>query len=332
MNERALALLRSWMATQGVELLYLYRPENFAWLTGGGDSTVITGEGIAHLLVGSDVELHTSVIEAERLVAEEVAEVRVVTHPWHAPPPLQRPNDLEHDLTPLRLTLSEPEVERFRRLGRDASCAVTDVMRSSRPGWTEHELAGALAAALRGQGIQPVVLLTAGEGRVFRYRHPLPRGFPLGELAMVVVCGRRGGLVANLTRLVSFGHPRARELHAQVLRVEEAALDASRPGASLGEILHTVEEAYEEVGHREAMEAHHQGGIAGYRPRECVAMPGMHTCLAEGMCVAWNPSLPGAKVEDTFLVGSTELENLTFDDRWPQIEVGGRVRPDLLEV
>ncbi len=332
MNAQALTRLRTWMETQGLERCCLYRPENFAWLTGGGDNTVIVGEGVAYLEVGHRVELHTSMIEADRLVMEEVGEVTLVTHPWYAPPPVQRPNDLEHDLTTLRMTLCEEEVARFRRLGKDTSCAVTEVMRSARPGWSEHDLAGALAAALRGEGIQPVVLLTAGEDRVFRYRHPLPRGFPLGTLAMGVVCGRREGLVANLTRLCSFGHPQARALYSTVLRVEQAALDATRPGTTLVEILQVIEEAYRNVGHREAVEAHHQGGIAGYRPRECLALPGVRTCIAEGMCVAWNPSLPGAKVEDTFLVGPSELENLTHDDQWPEADVGGRARPDLLEV
>ena len=48
------------------------------------------------------------------------------------------------------------------------------------------------------------------------------------------------------------------------------------------------------------------------------------------MAVAWNPSLPGAKAEDTFLITRDGLENLTSDPNWPTVEVEGRRRPDLL--
>jgi Xaa-Pro aminopeptidase len=204
-------------------------------------------------------------------------------------------------------------------------------MKAARSGWTERQLAAAVASALREKGIQPLVLLVAGEERIFRFRHPLPKDRPLGRLCMAVVCGRREGLVADLTRLRSWGHPYAQELYLKVLRVEARALAASRPGATLGEVLKEIRRAYEEIGRSEAFEEHHQGGIAGYRPREVLAVPGDGTRLEAGMCVAWNPSLPGAKVEDTFLLTERGLENLTYDPDWPAVEVEGRMRPALLE-
>jgi len=49
--------------------------------------------------------------------------------------------------------------------------------------------------------------------------------------------------------------------------------------------------------------------------------------------VAWNPSLSGAKIEDTFVIHSDgTLENLTFDPNWPSVEVAGRLRPVPLEI
>lgn len=41
------------------------------------------------------------------------------------------------------------------------------------------------------------------------------------------------------------------------------------------------------------------------------------------MALAWNPSLAGAKVEDTFLLTEGGLLNLTEDPFWPAVEVGG---------
>jgi antitoxin VapB len=51
---------------------------------------------------------------------------------------------------------------------------------------------------------------------------------------------------------------------------------------------------------------------------------------------AWNPSITGAKSEDTILVGNDGNENVTAIPGWPAItvKVDGRVveRPDILEI
>ncbi|WP_230968530.1 hypothetical protein [Nostoc sp. WHI] len=53
----------------------------------------------------------------------------------------------------------------------------------------------------------------------------------------------------------------------------------------------------------------------------------------ENTAVAWNPSLPGAKIEDTFIIlKDGELENLTFDPKWPSVKVEGRDRPLPLKI
>ncbi len=333
MNEGALRRLLAWLEGKGFPRFYVVRPENFSWLT-GGDSTVVVGEGAGWLeITDGRVILHTSSIERRRLPEEEAPGVdEVIAHPWYRLPQPGRPNDLEHDLTPLRLVLSPEEQEAFRDLGRDTARAVGEAMRAATPGWTERELAGAVAEGLYSLGIQPVVLLVAGERRVREYRHPLPKGEPLGGLCMVVVCGRRAGLVANLTRMRSWGEPpeRIQEDYHKVLAVEAAALAFSRPGVTLDGVLSAIKGAYRKVGEEGAFEDHHQGGIAGHLPREILAVPGDQTSLEVGMAVAWNPSLPGVKVEDTFLITEEGLENLTLNPDWPVVKVDDRPRPDIL--
>lgn len=332
MNTAALGRLLAWMNERGFSRFFVARPENFAWLTGGADNTVVVNEGVAWLEIRDEnLVLHTSQIEAQRLKDEELIGISdIVVYPWYRVPKLPSPNDCEYDLTSLRLVLSLEEQERFRALGKDTAYAVGEVLRTARPTWTEQELAGAVAEEALARGITPLVLLVAGEERIFKYRHPLPKAKPLGRLCMAVICGRRGGLVANLTRLCTWGHEGVRSTYEKLLTVEAVALEASKPGNSLGKIVLTVQKAYQEIGFAEAFEEHHQGGIAGYRPREIVATPGDETKLEVGMAVAWNPSLPGVKVEDTFLVTAEGLENITFDSRWPMLKVCGRMRPDLL--
>jgi Xaa-Pro dipeptidase len=333
MNDLALTRLWAWMEAQGFARFFVQQPKNFAWLSGGGDNTVVTFRPAAAWLevtLGS-VRLHASQIEAGRLLDEEVMGLEVVRYPWYSPPAPEGPSDLEHDLTPLRLVLSPEEQARYRTLGREAATALGESLRFADPDWSEHELAGAIAEELLSRGIQPLVLLVAGEERLFRYRHPIPKQQRLGRLFMGVVCGRRHGLIANLSRLRSFGHPEAQRLNQQVCQVEAAALEASRPGATLGEVLERIRAAYKDTGHPQEFENHHQGGLTGYRSREVLARPGNPTQLEPGMALAWNPSLPGAKVEDTFLLTKQGLENLTLDPAWPMTSVDGRPRPMVLE-
>ena len=68
---------------------------------------------------------------------------------------------------------------------------------------------------------------------------------------------------------------------------------------------------YAEVGFPEEWRRHHQGGLTGYRSREVIAGPGVATEIAVGQAFAWNPSLPGAKAEETFVLTSGGPEVLT---------------------
>lgn len=332
MNTNALAHLRAWMQGQGFSRFYVQQPENFAWLTGGDNTVVIFHPVAAWLEITPDtLRLHSSQIEASRLLDEEVPGLEVRVYPWYDPPAADGPSDLEHDLTPLRLVLSSEEQTRYRALGQDAAEALGQSLRQAHLEWSEYQLAGAISEELLSKGIQPLVLLVAGEGRVFRYRHPIPKQSPLGRLCMGVICGRRGGLIASATRLRSFGHPQAQGLNQQIAQVEAAALKVSQSEATVGEVLEAMRSAYAAIGRADEFENHHQGGLTGYRTREVLARPGVGVKLESGMALAWNPSIPGAKMEDTFLLTGSGLENLTADPKWPTMLVEGRPRPMVLE-
>jgi antitoxin VapB len=155
---------------------------------------------------------------------------------------------------------------------------------------------------------------------------------------MLVLCGRRWGLVCSLTRLVHFG-----PLPDEVRRKAEAAawvdatlIAATRPGRVLGEIFQQACAAYAAAGFPDEWQLHHQGGPAGYEPREFVAVPDSPEVVSLGQAYAWNPSITGAKSEDTILVGESGNEVLTAVQDWPSIPVtidGLEIpRPAILEV
>ena len=206
-------------------------------------------------------------------------------------------------------------------------------MRAARPSWTEYELAGAGAEALWARGLHPALTLAAGEARLPRYRHPTPSAARLGNEAMLVFCARGFGLYANLTRFVRFSSatPEQQRRHNVIRAIEAAALRACQPGLALHRVYDTLAEAYGTHGYPEAIREHHQGGPTGYLAREVIATPITTVQLETGTAIALNPSLPGVKIEDTFLVQGAELENVTFDPDWPGIDHDGRMRPLPLE-
>jgi Xaa-Pro aminopeptidase len=353
------ATVRRVLAAEGLVAARLRGVDWFAWATGGGSSVVLqTAEtGVAELLISAtEAWVLTDEIEAARLVDEELPQdlpdLQVFAHPWAAPArreefvarrcaggevasdrpaPGERP--LPAALVAARWTLAPAEVQRYRALGREAAAAVTEVLRAAHPAWTGHALAGAASEALWARGIDPALALVGDERRLPLYRHPTARREPLGARAMLVVCARRRGLYANLTRFLYLrtASPAERRAHAVVAEVEAAALAAGRPGATLAGVHAAIAAAYAAAGVPGAERAHHQGGPCGYLAREAVARPDRHERLVAGGAVAWNPSLPGAKIEDTLLIHADGDEVLTVDDTWPSGQVDGRRRPLPLE-
>ncbi len=355
--EAKLAVVREAMAGAGLGAVRLRGTDWFAWATAGGSSTVLLAaeEGVAEVVVTpTDAWVVTDEIEAARLAEEEVpASLPVWAAPWTepdradrfvgeaaagAPVSSDRPTGAEvplpEALVATRWSLVADELARYRALGRDAAEAATEALGAASPTWSGHRLAAEAARALWERGIHPTLTLVGDERRLPRHRHATASSDPLGGLAMLVVCGRRAGLYANLTRFVAFRPltEAERSRHEATLVVEAAALSASVPGASLGAVYDAVVSAYADVGHPGAARDHHQGGPCGYLSRDALALPGGRQVLGEHNAVAWNPSLPAAKVEDTIVTSTADgLEVLTVDGRWPTTPGPHLPRPAVLD-
>ncbi|MBD2571393.1 M24 family metallopeptidase [Anabaena lutea] len=355
MNEEVsakLELMRQTLAETETQAIRLRGTDWFAWATAGASHTVLlTSEtGVAEVLVtAQDAWILTDEIEAQRLKDEELppnfqlhispwAEadkretfVREVTNAGKvlSDKPVLGEQPLPASLQNRKRLLMSSELERYRQIGLKASQAMTEVLTAAEPTWTEYQLAGAGAEALWTRGLHPAVTLVAGERRLPLYRHATPTGEQIGRQAMMVFCARGYGLYANLTRFVSFGNlsNENAELHRHVREIEAFILNLSQLGTALNAIYHALAQAYAQHGFAHAILEHHQGGTTGYLAREVVATPTATETLAAGMAVAWNPSVPGAKVEDTFVIlENGKLENLTFDPNFPSVEVEGRIR------
>ncbi len=349
------------LARHHLDALLLRRVSSVAWATGGAASyvNVATTEGASCLLItpsGSYVICNN--IEAPRLEQEEKLAAqgwKFSTAPWHsandAVEALARglklgadgayPGavDLSAEMARLRAALVPEEGERLVELGRLAAAGMDAAIRAVRPGQTEYEIAAALGAQAQSQGAQPVVNLIATDERIFKFRHPLPTGKRLERYAMLVLCARKRGLVCSITRLVHFGRvPEEIRRKAQACaRVDAAMIDATRAGATLDQVIRRAIETYAATGFADEWQLHHQGGPAGYEPREYLGTPGSTDVVLDGQAYAWNPSITGIKSEDTILVGAGGNRVVTEIQGWPMLSIAladGRsiARPDILEI
>jgi Xaa-Pro aminopeptidase len=328
-----------------LDALLLRRVSSFAWATCGAASyvnTATTNGEAALVMTPSGRHVVTNNIEATRLEQEEKLtaqgwDFRVV--PWYeaqdtvaeltrglrlgAEGPYPDATDLSDDLAHLRAHLTPEEGERFRALGRLCTEAMESAARMLSPGQTEYQIAGLLAREAESRGVQAIVNLVATDKRVFDFRHPLPTDKKLERYAMLVLCGRKWGLVASVTRFVHFGSlpNELRGKQEAVAQVDAAFIAASRPGARIADIFRKGVEAYAKAGYPHEWKLHHQGGVVGYEPREHLATPTSSQVVKAGQAFAWNPSITGTKSEDTILIGEKGGEVITAMEDWPRIPV-----------
>ena len=145
---------------------------------------------------------------------------------------------IEAALARCRFQLTAAEIERFRLVASDAAQAVAQLARTLVPGETEREIARRVAAALAEHQLHAVVNLVAADERIQKYRHPVPTDRRWEKLVMIVVCARRGGLIASFTRIVSSGDipDELRRRTLATARVNAQLMAATLPSASGAEL------------------------------------------------------------------------------------------------
>ncbi|MGI9067155.1 MAG: M24 family metallopeptidase [Pyrinomonadaceae bacterium] len=341
---------------------------NFAWLTAGGKNGVDSSRenGVATLFVRADGKrfVLANKIEMERIRTEELngEDYEPLAFGWEEEKgnpalitqlarsvmtegvslgcdlPLGDARLIEGDIARTRYQLTASEMDRFKSLGRDAGQAIGELARSLSPGVTEREVARRANDALAAIGADAVVTLVAADERLKRFRHPLPKDAQWKKAIMIVVCARRNGLIASLTRLVCAG-PVPDELSRRTraaAHVNAELFGATRLGVTGRELYEVAERAYRAEGFPGEEKLHHQGGAAGYRSRDWVAHPRCADAVQQNQAFAWNPSITGAKVEETIIAFEDHIEVITSTPGWPSIpiEVDGRayVFPDVLSL
>jgi len=345
--------LLAWMRAQKLSAVLIRRNENVAWITGGAiELRVLTPSetGVASLLVTAEGKRYyfTTENEAPRLHDEEFGalDFEPILFPWYADNTAAAAAKLAGgslgsdtpvegtvavNLFPLRASLCESEIARYRWLGSNTAAATVESLMQVRPGMSEYDLEALTAGNLLKRGILPSVYLYAVDDRIYKYKHAVARGAKLQNYAMLNLCTRKWGLAISITRFIHFGELPA-ELESRfkaAAGVNAALLDGTKVGATSAELFRIAQAAYSSEGFPGEERFHHQGGPTGYGEREWVATPNGSETVVNNQAFAWNPSIRGGKAEDTVLLRNGNIEWLTVTPELPVInaEANGEVYP-----
>ncbi len=371
------ALVQTYLRERGLDGVLLSRSDNFAMATGGRRNYIWTyadcGANALYVPRGGTACFVGDTIEKPRAMDEELGALGcgAVDYLWFKGTPAAAvaekfggriasddgsigPN-VHDDLAVLRALLTGTELEKYRALGRLAADAMTAVLDGVGEGMAENEIAAAVVAEGQRRACQVPVALVAADGRIAKYRHPLPTQASLlggGSLAetrvkgyvMVVGCFLREGLVVSLTRFKKVGRlaEGVEDAYRRICGVDALMQQATEPGRTLGDVFAACQKAYVSMDFPEnEWHNHHQGGATGYAGRTCKGVPECPfpvldtfwpSRLAEhfgmtpafGSAFAWNPSGVGVKSEDTFLLlpdGAREIVSLT--PSLPRVDLSG---------
>ena len=338
------ARLDAYLARRDLEAVWFAQPNSFAWLTGGSnvvsrDSS--TGDAAAGY-DGEGVVVVTNNIEAQRLRDEELAvDARIDEFAWYerdladavaevSPTPAAADFDVPGlksvAASELRQPLTDAQQDIYRILSEETATALEQVARETDPTDTERDVAADVRRELAARDIAAPVVLVGGADRAQTYRHYTPSGAPLGEYALLSVSASRDGLVTSCTRTVAFDPPDwLAERTRTAMRVEATALAATqqvgREGGAASEVFEAIQSAYEALGWDGEWQHHHQGGAAGFAGREWFATPDSDAPVVVPQGYAWNPTVQGAKSEDTHLVTADTIDPLSKTDDWPTTTV-----------
>jgi antitoxin VapB len=348
--EEKYVLVKNFLEENKLDGILLTQVRNVYWITAGlSNNQIVLNKdvGAASLLIMKDGKkyLICNGAEAQRMMNESLDEFgyELIQYVWYESNSVKDVrnevikkfgkigSDIEYPGTvniadkfkPLRYSLNKYELVRYRYVAQMSTDAVAEVCMKIKPGMNEFEIETLTANALRDRQILPTVLLTAVDERIYNYRHALPGGAELKNYAMINICAEKWGMPIAVTRFVHFG-PLPNELK---IKLEKTAIvnahyqEFTRPGIDAAEIFEKMKGWYKSVGFENEWMLHHQGGAIGYDDREWVIYPGIKEVVHENQAFAWNPTITGAKVEETMIVTKDGFEVVTKSPNWPMIIV-----------
>ncbi len=325
-----------------LDAVVIGRQDNFAWMTAGGDSRVVTTSemGFGYLVITRDHKWLVSYsMDGQRFIDEQVAGqgYELVTRYWHqgspedkilqltkgmavgADFPLSGARPCGSALVDLHFPLSDLDLLRCRWIGRTANRILTEVAHELEPGLSEQEVAATLLQRYALEGLTIDVLIVGFDQRIRDYRHPIPTENKLQQYALLHPAARRWGLHANVTRLVHFGEPPSHIRRAinGTATIGGHVARMLAPGVLFADILAEQIRLYRVLGYSGEWMYHFQGGITGYVLADATRCQDPEARVVEGQAYDYFVTITGAKFEEFVLLTEDGPELASAGPGWP---------------
>ncbi|MDD8027170.1 MAG: Xaa-Pro peptidase family protein [Acidobacteriota bacterium] len=230
--------------------------------------------------------------------------------------------DVTPHLDALRAIKSEEEIAVLRRNGKLSAEAVRQAMLASRPGVFEYEIEAAaryvtLKGGAKGMAFAPIV--GSGPNTCIWHYDANSRRTRAGDLVLMDFGADLDHMAMDITRtwpVSGVFSPEQREIYEIVLTIEQACLEAYKPGATNADVQARVAEALKQKGLNGRGE---RGGFGHFVGLGTHDVGPRITRLEEGMVFAIEPALYipekaiGIRIEDTVVISKDGCEVLTRD-------------------
>ncbi len=226
----------------------------------------------------------------------------------------------------IRMLKDRSEVAMISKAIRRAEESFRQMKHAVRPGMSERELALRLEMLMREKGARRAafdIIVASGKNGAMPHASVSARRLRRGDLVTVDFGAEADGYCCDITRTISVGRPttRQREIHALVLRSQQAAIDAVRPGEKCAEIDGRARSVIRDAGYG-AQFGHATGHGIGLLVHEAPTVSALsRDTVSEGMVFTIEPGVyvpgwGGVRIEDMILVtpgGGRLLTSLSRD-------------------
>jgi Xaa-Pro aminopeptidase len=235
--------------------------------------------------------------------------------------------DIEPVMAKLRLVKDDHELRMLRRAIDITTAAHRAAMRAARPGMHEYELEAVIEFNFRLGGAERVgfpSIVGSGPNSVVLHYDKSRRMIEPGDLVVMDIGAEYSYYTADVTRTIPISGrftERQRQIYTLVLGAQQAALDAIRPGVTVGDLTRVsrlwLRENSGGACGEQSCDAYFIHGLSHWLGMDVHDVGSYETPLQPGMVLTIEPGiyLPGenlgVRIEDDILVTETGYENLS---------------------
>ncbi|SET18884.1 Xaa-Pro dipeptidase [Oceanobacillus limi] len=228
---------------------------------------------------------------------------------------------VEDKLNQMRVVKNKDEIDVIKRATKMADFGVQVGIDSLTEGVTEMEVLAKIEFELKKKGIREMSFSTMvlfGEKSGDPHGNPGDRKLKAGDMVLFDLGVVLDGYCSDITRTVAFKSitEKQKEIYNTVLKAQKAALQASQPGARIGDLDTVARDIITEAGYGDYF-PHRIGHGMGINVHEFPSMSHLNNgILKEGMVYTiepgiYLPGIGGVRIEDDVLITGDGFETLT---------------------